>query len=138
MIVSNTERFSRLNRLQKNAVQFKGGVMDVHYINFFSVSIASFFLSALLGRKNPIIAAAGFSIFLIITAFFIDEIGFGLIFYIALGFITCLSWSVFFRWLFLKDRMGRDDTKIKILLGFSSGGYNRNAAIISRKGSREI
>jgi len=112
--------------------------MATQYINFFSVFIVAFFLSALLGRKNPIIAAAGFSIFLTITAFFINEISFALIFYIALGFITCVSWSVFFRWLFLKDRMGQNDTKIKILLGFSSGGYNRNAAIISRKGSREI
>lgn len=112
--------------------------MVTQYINFFSVFIVAFFLSALLGRKNPIIAGAGFSIFLIIAAFFINEMSFTLIFYIALGFITCLSWSVFFRWLLLKDRMGPNDTKIKILLGFSSGGYNRNAAIISRKGSREI
>jgi len=112
--------------------------MDTQYINFFSVVIVAFFLSAVLGRKNPIIAAAGFSIFLTITAFFINEIRFALIFYIALGLITCLSWSVFFRWLLLKDRMGRNDTQIKILLGFSSGGYNRNAAIISQKGGREI
>ncbi len=112
--------------------------MDIQYINFFSVFIVAFFLSALLGRKNPIIAAIGFSIFLTITAFFINEISFALIFYIALGLITCFSWSVFFRWLLLKDRVGSNDTKIKILLGFSSGGYNRNAAIISRKGSREI
>ncbi len=112
--------------------------MDIQYINFFSVFIVAFFLSALLGRKNPIIAATCFSIFLTITAFVINEISFALIFYIALGLITCFLWSVFFRWLFLKDRMGQNDTKIKILLGFSSGGNNRNAAIISRKGSREI
>ena len=112
--------------------------MATQYINFFSVFIVAFFLSALLGRKNPIISATGFSIFLTITAFFINEISFALIFYIALGLITCFSWSVFFRWLLLKDRMGQNDTKIKILLGFSSGGSTRNAAIISRKGSREI
>ena len=112
--------------------------MDIQYINFFSVFIVAFFLSALLGRKNPIIAATGFSIFLTITAFFINEISFALIFYIALGLIACFSWSVFFRWLLLKDRMGQNDTKIKILLGFSSGGSTRNAAIISRKGSKEI
>ncbi len=112
--------------------------MDIQYINFFSVFIFAFFLSALLGRKNPIIVATGFSILLAITAFFINEISFALIFYIALGLIACLSWSVFFRWLLLKDRMGKNDTKIKILLGFSSGGNNRNAAIISRKGSKEI
>ena len=112
--------------------------MEIQYINFFSVSIVAFFLSALLGRKNPIVVATGFSIFLAITAFFMDEIGFALIFYMILGLISCFSWSVFFRWLLLKDRMGPNDTKIKILLGFSSGGYNRNAAIISRKGSREI
>jgi len=69
---------------------------------------------------------------------FILSLFFALIFYIAFGLITCLLWSVFFRWLLHKDRTGRNDTKIKILLGFSSGGNNRNAAIISRKGSREI
>ena len=112
--------------------------MATQYINFFSVFIVAFFLSALLGRKNPIIASTGFSIFLTITAFFINEISVALIFYSTLGFITCLSWSVFFRWLLLKDRMGQNDTKIKILLGFSSGGSTRNAAIITRKSSREI
>jgi hypothetical protein len=112
--------------------------MATQYINFFSIFIVAFFLSLFLGRKNPIIAAIGFSIFLTITAFLINEISFALIFYIAFGLITCLLWSVFFRWLLQKDRSGPNDTKIKILLGFSSGGYNRNAAIISRKGSREI
>jgi Na+/citrate or Na+/malate symporter len=138
MIISEEELFSRFNWLLKNAIEFKGHIMDTQYINFFSVFIASFFLSALLGRKNPIIAATGFSIFLTITAFFINEIRVALIFYIALGLIACLSWSVFFRWLLLKDRMGQNDTKIKVLLGFSSGGSTRNAAIISRKSSREI
>jgi hypothetical protein len=112
--------------------------MDTHYINFFSVFIVAFFLSALLGRKNPIIAATGFSLFLVTAATFLNEIGFALIFYVALGLVTCFLWSLFFRWLLLKDRMGQNDTRIKILLGFSSGGNNRNAAIISRKGSREI
>tara|TARA_B100000614_G_C14545653_1_gene491949 strand:+ start:214 stop:552 length:339 start_codon:yes stop_codon:yes gene_type:complete len=111
--------------------------MDIQYINFFSVFIVTFVLSALMGRRSPIIAATGFSIFLAITAFFINEISFVLIFYIVLGFINCVLWSVFFRWLLLKDRMGPNDTRIKILLGFSSGGNNRNIAIISRKGSRE-
>jgi len=112
--------------------------MDTQYINFFSVFIVAFFLSALLGRKNPIIASVGFAIFLAITAFFINEISYALIFYIALGLITCFLWSVLFRWLLLKDRMGQNDTKIKILLGFSSGGSTRNAAIISEKSGREI
>ncbi|MCG8688663.1 MAG: hypothetical protein MI892_27580 [Desulfobacterales bacterium] len=112
--------------------------MGIQYINFFSVFIVTFFLSALLGRKNPIIVTIGFSIFLIITAFFIDEFGVVLIWYITLGLISCFSWSVFFRWLLLKDRMGQNDTKLKFLLGFSSGGNNRNVAIISQKGSREI
>ena len=112
--------------------------MTTQYINFFSVFIVAFFLSALLGRKNPIIAATGFSIFLIIAAFFINEISFALIYYIALGLITCLLWSVFFRWVLLKDRMGQNDTKIKILLGFRSGVRHRNPAIISQKSSRDI
>lgn len=77
--------------------------MGIQYINFFSVFIVTFFLSALLGRKNPIIVTIGFSIFLIITAFFIDEFGVVLIWYITLGLISCFSWSVFFRWLLLKD-----------------------------------
>lgn len=108
------------------------------YINFISVFIFTFFLSAFLGKRNPFVFAIFSTAGLILLSYFLYELRYSSAAYIAFGFISCLVWSIFFRWLFLWDRMGPNDRKIKFLVGFSSGRGNRNTTIISQKGSRAI
>ena len=112
--------------------------MTPQYINFFSVFISTFFLSAFLGRKNPILTAIGCILLIAVIGYFLNEISLLLIYYLALGFISCLLWSMFFRWLTLKDRMGQNDTKLKFIMGFSSGIGVRNTTIISQKNSKTL
>ena len=106
--------------------------MRPQYINFFSVFIFTFFLSAFLGRKNPILTAIGSILLIGVIGYSLNEISLSLIYYWALGFVSCLLWSMFFRWLTLKGRMGENDTKLKLIMGFRT----RNTTIISEKNSK--
>ncbi len=106
--------------------------MTIQYINFFSIFIVTFFLSAFLGRKNPILTATIWTLLIATIGYFLNEFSLSLIYYMALGFISCFLWSFFFRWLTLKDRMGQNDRKKKFLIGFGT----KNTAIISKKNSR--
>ncbi len=107
------------------------------YINFYSIFIVTFFLSAFLGRKNPLLSAIGCVLIIASIGYSLHETSY-LVYHVALGFISCFLWSIFFRWLTLKGRMGTNDTKIKFLIGFSSGRGTRNTVISSHKNSRTL
>ena len=108
--------------------------MTVQYINFFSVLIVAFFLSVFVGRKNPLFMAIFYTLFLALIGYFLNEFKLSLVYYLIFGFIICFLWSIFFRWLTLKDQMGPNDTKLNFLIGFGT----RNTRIISNKNSRTL
>jgi len=129
---------SELNKLIQSGKIKVRNETKTKYINFFSVFIFIFFFSAIIGRKNPILSSIACIFVTAVTGYFLGEISYALPIYIVVGFLFCFLWSIFFRWLTLKGRMGQNDTKIKFLIGFSSGKGTRNTAIISQKNSRTL
>lgn len=107
--------------------------MDIQYINFFSIVFVTFLLSAFIGKKNPIIAAAICTLLVVVIAYGINEFDFVIIFYLVLCFISCFFWSVFFRWLAQKNYVDPNSDKLKFVVGFGSGRKGRNTTILSQK-----
>ncbi|WP_022664319.1 hypothetical protein [Desulfospira joergensenii] len=112
--------------------------MDVQYINFFSVVFVTFFLSAFIGKKNPIIAAVMCTLLVAFIAYRMNEFNFAIIYYLVLCFISCFFWSVLFRWVTQKNHIDPHSDTLKFIIGFSSGRGDRNTTIISSQKSKIV
>jgi hypothetical protein len=124
-----------LDELIKNgAIQIKEKTKP-GYINYLSIIFVTFFISAFVGRKKPILFAIISMLLVPATAYLIDELHPSLPIFTLVGFIFTLLWSMIFRWVMSKTRV-RLDSKLKFLSGFSSGKGTRSFFVIGPKGSK--
>ena len=105
------------------------------YINYISILLVTFFISAFIGRKKPLLFAIICMVLVPATAYLIDELHPSLPIFTLVGFIFSLLWSMICRWVLQKTRVSLD-SKLRFLSGFSSGRGTRSFFVIGPKGGK--
>ncbi len=107
------------------------------YINYISVIFVTFFISAFIGRKKPVLFAIICMVSIPMIGYLTDELHTSLAKFTLVGFLFSYLWSMLWRWITLKTSVSLDG-KLRFITGFSSGGGNRNTTIIGPKGSKRL
>lgn len=102
------------------------------YINYISVLFVTFFISAFIGRKKPILFAIICMVSIPMIGYIADELHTSLAKFTLVGFFFSYLWSLLWRWITLKTRVSSDG-KLRFITGF-----RRNTTIIDPKGSKHL
>jgi hypothetical protein len=118
------------NLINDGKIKF-GVKLKTNYINFSLIFIISFFISLFIGHKNPFLFGLSTIILIASAKYFFHENQDLLLAHTSFGFIFSLLFSSFFKWFYSQCIASENDSKIRFIVGFSSGRGTRNVTIIN-------